>query len=101
MLNRPSSESETTALSVQPNDSPKNTNSPRGIPDEVSKDAEFKLAEVRADGVAVVEMEDGRMFTATLPEGMDKPRKGAKLRLAHAGLDKEGVPEIAVIESVL
>lgn len=69
-------------------------------PDPTPK-PEYKVAEVREDGVAVLELGDGRMFPATVPADVEGVKKKATVTLADGDLDKEGVPVEAVITKVL
>jgi len=62
---------------------------------------EYKIAEVREDGTAIIEMEDGRMFAAAgVAEGLEL-RKRAKVTLKHVETDKDGVPVDATVTKVL
>lgn len=54
---------------------------------------EFKLAERREDGKAVLEMEDGRMFVADVKDGLDGLRKGGTVVISAASYTEDGVPE--------
>ncbi|MET0375918.1 MAG: hypothetical protein ABW128_16890 [Rhizorhabdus sp.] len=58
-------------------------------PDTTPYEGEFKVAEVREDGVVVVVMDDGRMFT--LPDyAGERPRKGSKIDIIADGVDEDG-----------
>lgn len=58
----------------------------------------FELAENRDDGTVVLKTEDGRMFVATVAEGVDTADliKSAKLTVEHEGLE-DGVPQTPVV----
>lgn len=59
---------------------------------------EFKIVELR-DGVAIVEMEDGRMFPAGIAEGLELKRRD-KVTLKIEETNKDGVPVGATITKV-
>lgn len=85
MSNTPASESKAVAQSVQP-DAPK-------------VGADFTVAEVREDGTVIVAMEDGRMFPAEAPEGVEV-KKGNVVVLKSPEFDKHDVPKDAKIARV-
>lgn len=60
---------------------------------------EYKIAEVRADGTVIVQMEDGRMFPAEAKEGLAL-RKHAVVEISHDGTDKDGAPLAAKLVRV-
>lgn len=62
---------------------------------------EYKIAEVRKDGTAIIELEDGRMFAAAgVAEGVEL-RKHSKVALKFAEHGADGVPQDATITKVL
>lgn len=83
VASRPASESEATALSVQPDDksAPKTTGKARDIPE-----GEFKIADLGEDGVVYVKLPDGRHVAATVKDGVDV-RRGTKVKLTGDGDD--------------
>lgn len=61
---------------------------------------ELTIAEIRADGTAILELPDGRMFPASVKEGL-AVRKGAKVSITSEGEGKDGVPIEATVTRVL
>lgn len=68
-------------------------------PEKEKDKVEYKIAELRDDGTAVVELPDGRVFVAEVKEGVEL-RKHAKVSLTNDG-ERDGVPTKAVITKVL
>lgn len=91
MTDRPASESLTTAISA--NESGAKTDAP-------AKADVLKIAEVREDGTAVVEMPDGRMFTASVKDGLEGVKRGAEVTIKSDKLDKHDVPVDAEVVKV-
>lgn len=77
---RSPSESETTALSQQPDDKAKKPASPKPT------DGEFKIADLGEDGVVYVKLPDGRHVAATVADGVEVKRH-AKVTLTGEGDD--------------
>lgn len=58
---------------------------------------EFKVAEKRDDGTVILQASDGRMFPATLKEGVEAPHKGSMVTIGAHELDGDGIPKTAEI----
>jgi len=63
--------------------------------------AQFKVAEVRDDGDVVLELGDGRVFLATVKDGVEGVKKHATVTVKVEELDKHDVPVGAVIQKVV
>jgi hypothetical protein len=72
---RPTSESEATALSVQPDDAKAKT------PSTKADAPEYKIADLADDGKVFVKLPDGRHVAATLKDGVEVKRH-AKVKVS-------------------
>jgi hypothetical protein len=86
-MTKTASESELTARAQQPDD-------------PNAKAPEYRVAEIRDDTTAIVELEDGRMVPATFKEGTQL-KKGDKVAIKSDGEDKGGAPLKVEITRVL
>lgn len=66
-----------------------------------SPPAEFKVAEIREDGTAVLELGDGRMFLATVAEGLEGVRKRGTVLIKADGVGDDDVPINPVITKIV
>lgn len=60
----------------------------------------FKVAEIREDGTAIVELEDNRMVVARVKEGVEV-KKGQTVTITSDGEDKGGAPTNVVVTKVV
>lgn len=63
------------------------------------KEIAMKIVELRRDGTAVLQMEDGRVVPATVKEGL-AVKKGQTATFKSEGEDKDGAPLGVLITSV-
>lgn len=56
----------------------------------------YKLVDVVGDTL-FIELEDGRHVAATLADGVDAPKRGAKVNITSTGEDKGGAPAKVVV----
>jgi len=63
---------------------------------DAPKPKDFKVAEVREDGLVIVEMPDGRMFPVAVADGVEVKKRNA-VKLKFTEVDKDGVPVDATL----
>jgi hypothetical protein len=66
-----------------------------------SPPAEFKVAEIREDGTVILELGDGRMFPATVAEGVEGVHKRGTVLVKADGLNDDKTPIGPVITKVV
>jgi hypothetical protein len=60
---------------------------------------EFKVTDV-SENTAFLELDDGRHIQATIKDGVEGVKRGARVTITSDGLDKEGAPKDAVVTKV-
>jgi hypothetical protein len=61
---------------------------------------EYKVTDA-ADGVAFLELDDGRHVQATIKDGVEGVKRGSHVKITSDGLDKEGAPKEAVVTALV
>jgi len=86
-----------------PNDAPGDPEKPAALTTSTKEKlapAEFKIADVLDDGSVILELGDGRMFAATVKEGVEGIKRHATVTVKVEELDKHDVPVGAVVQKV-